>query len=203
MKKECLFLLLALALTPALTAFSPVLQVNLNYAHGVSSFFEINETTLANNGTIDGVKFRNRMGLGFGASLRLPLARGFSIQPAWNLEYGHQKYELFPGQKTTDAQRQNFYFRNHSLGLNLVYDLLILQNGWAANLLGGLNYNLLDSDEEIGLDKDSYLGWKAGLGFKFKPASKIGFFCDFFYKSFFSDQSIAYFAVDIGLSYNF
>ncbi len=203
MKKSFLFVLLALVLTTALAAFSPVLQVNLNYAHGISSFFEINETTKLNNGEVDGVKFRNRMGLGFGASLRLPLAGGFHLQPSWNLEYGHQKYELFPGQKTVDAERRNYYFRNHSLGLNLVYDLLIMQNGWSANLLGGLNYNLVDSDEQIGLAKDSYLGWKAGLGFKFKQASKIGFFCDFFYKSFFSDQSIAYFGADIGLSYSF
>jgi len=194
-----------LMLTPApfLAAFSPTLQLSFNYGHGVSSFFEIQENTLQQKGSLHGEKFRNRAGLGFGAALTLPVANRLSVQPCWSLNYGHQKYELIPEIKVADTERKNYYFRNHSLGLNLLFELLTLENGWIVNLLGGLNLNLVNADTEIGFAKKTYPGWLAGLGFRFKESRRIGFFCNFHYKSFFSDQAIAYAGADIGFTYKF
>jgi hypothetical protein len=193
------FLLLAVMAFPSEWA----LHFNFNYSSGLSDFFKLSQTFINTGSGTDMQKISNKLGWGFNAGIQIPVVERVSVIPSLAVNFGYQKNEYFPNQNENLAVRKNHYFRFISGNLNIAYDYLLLNNGWSSYLLTGFSLNSPYGDAEIGFSKSSYLGWQAGLGFRFRQLKNLGFNTLLFYKTFFGDAKISYVGLDLGLFYRF
>lgn len=194
-----IFLLLAAMVFPSDWA----LQFNFNYSSGLSDFFKLSQTSINSGAGTDVQKIRNMLGWGFDVGIQIPVVERVTILPSLAMNFGYQKNEYFPNGDENLAVRKNSYFRFISGNLNVAYDYLLLKNGWSSYLLAGFSLNSPHGDSEIGFSKSSYLGWQAGLGFRFQQLKNWGFNTLLFYKTFFGDEKISYAGLDVGFIYRF
>ena len=203
MKKKAIglpiFLLLAVMVFPSDWA----LDFNLNDSSGLSDFFKLSQTSINTGAGTDMQKIRNILGWGFSAGIQIPIVERVALIPSMAVNYGYRKNEYFPNGDENLAVRKTSYFRIFSGNLNITYDYLLLKNGWSSYLLSGFSLNSPHGASEVGFSKSSYLGWQAGLGFRFRQLKNWGFNTLLFYKTFFGAAKISYIGLDVGLFYRF
>ncbi|MCK4763477.1 MAG: hypothetical protein KAW12_14860 [Candidatus Aminicenantes bacterium] len=205
--KKLIFAVILIFLT-ASWSFSSGLSANLNinYNHGVSSFFDRSELQLTSSG-LDFIESRqNRMGLGFTFSVNIPIYKRLYIVPGVSMNFGHQQYaytQVGANGAGEDDTKNTYYFQLYSGEMSLLYDLLVLKNGWTVNLLLGLNYNSLKIDNETLVENQKYLGMQTAVGAKFQQLKHLGFQFFAYYKMPFAADLLAYVGAQGGISYNF
>lgn len=199
MKRKTLWLSLFLLMAVAGFASDWAVHFNFNYSSGLSDFFKLSQTT---TGT-DTRKIRNVLGWGFNLGLNIPVADRVALLPSVAVGFGHQKDEFFPEGDENSAVRKTHYFKIYSGNLNFTYDYLLLRNGWSSYLLSGFSVNSPDGDAAVDFQKSSYIGWQAGVGFRFRQLNNLGFNSLIYYKMLFSDEKISYVGLDVGLFFRF
>ncbi len=204
-----LFFTLIIVLLPGAGIFSSDFSVslNINYNAGTTGFFQESSQQLSSNGLNFIEKKHNQMGVGFNFGFYFPIIKRFYIVPGVSMYFGHQQYEYtqVDGTDNTGSNdvKDTYYFQIYSGELNLLYDLLVLDNGWYVDLLLGINYNYFKADAEMMVDNEKYLGLQTGVGARFFQLRHLGFQFFGYYKVPFSDERLAYMGVHTGLSYRF
>ncbi len=203
MKKTFAILSILLLTSGLLKAIDLSLGFNLKYAYGTSAFFKTSTLQIPNNGVTDIQNDRSRLGLGFGFNLNVPLINHLFLQPAISVIYGYHQTEILPGGDASKATHENYYFWIISGDLNLAYEFLRLGNGWRSYVMTGIGINPLKPAAQLTFEKKNYVGWQAGIGFKFLEIKKWGFNTLCYYKTLFSGEKMSYVGIDCGIYYKF
>lgn len=198
------FLILMLPLWGISADFS--VNLNINYNHGISDFFEESQLHLSYSGLNFIEKRQNQLGLGFNLSFNIPILKRFYLVPGVCLYFGHQSYEYTQVEVVGTGEndvKNTFYFKLYSGEMNLQYDLLVLKNGWYVSLLLGLNYNYLKADSEMMMDDEKYWGMLSGLSARFLQLKHLGFHVSGYYKIPFDAKFCSFIGAQAGISYRF
>ena len=181
-------------------------NLNINYNAGTSDFFKKSEIPLIFQGLNFLETTHNKLGIGFNLSCNVPLKNRLYLVPGFSIVLGHQSYkytQVDEGSTGENDSSTTSFFKIYSGELNLLYDVLVLKNGWFVNALLGLNYNNFKADVEMRADDEKYWGMMAGLGAKFYQLKHLGFQVLGFYKIAFGDERFSFVGIQSGLSYRF
>lgn len=206
MKKLILTALLALSIT--LPGFSADFSVNLdiNYNHGSSGFFDKSQMPLSNGGMNFIEERQNLMGLGFHAGINISILERLYVVPGFSIYFGHQQYDysqVDTGSTGENDAKETYYFKIYSGELSLRYDVLVLKNGWHLSLLGGLNYNHFTADDEMLMENEKYWGMQTGIAARFFQLRHLGFQAAFIYKKPFGKEFASFISGQAGIIYRF
>lgn len=206
MKKLTLIAILILSLTSWSISSGFSLNLNINYSHGISDFFEKSQLPLSYSGLNFIETKENHLGLGFNFSLSIPILKKFHLVPGISMYFGHQLYDYSQvGAGVTGENDVNatYYFQLYSGEMNLQYDLLVLKSGWYFSLLAGLNYNYLKTDSEMMMDEEKYWGMLSGVSIRFLQLKHLGFQVSGYYKMPFNSEFYSFIGAQAGISYKF
>jgi len=204
MRRQVLVTVFIVVLALGIHASDFVVNLNIQYNHGLGDFFETQERHLSYSGLNFIEKERNKMGMGFGISLAIPILKRFYLVPGAGMLFGNHRYQYYRADQTSDNDvDRSDYFYLYSAEMGVMYDLLALNNGWRISLLLGLNYNIFKPDAQTMLPEKKFWGFQSGLGARFFQLKHLGFQLWGYYKKAFDDERFTYLTAQSGISYRF
>ncbi len=205
MKKSFILLIIIAMFSLSVYANGYILFVGVGYGHGQSSFFDESEANYNYDGKTFVEKRKNNLGFDFTINLSIPLTEKLSIIPGFSVTAGNQEYSYkeITSNPYGENNAESFSFNLFSGDVILSYDLFKLHNDIAFNLLGGINYNIFNTDNGMGIEDTKYFGAIIGAGIKFLQTSQFDLVINATYNLAFNKEMPSFIRGQAGLRYKF
>ncbi len=205
MKKSFILLIIIAMFSLSVYANGYNLFVGIGYAHGQSSFFDESEANYNYDGKTFVEKRKNNIGFNFTLNLSIPLTDKLSIIPGFSLTAGSQEYSYkeITSSQFGENKSDSFSYNLFTGDVILSYDFLKLNKDIVFNLLGGINYNIFNTDNGMGIEDTKYFGAIIGAGIKFLQKSQFDLIINATYNLAFNKEMPSFIRGQAGLRYKF